>query len=116
MNPNAIEIGPVNESAETLLPPETSDGSGVGVNFVDAWLESLRTTLDDGRKLRGTRRGLEVTLELGGERGKGLLRRLEHGPDPRIVLRHALDEAGQELGARIEEREGRVYLIEATAD
>ena len=105
-----IEIGDVNPKAEAWLPDNEPDGSGVGVNYTDAYLKPIKLTLDDGRKLTATRRGLKVTLKLGPVSGEGLLRRIEHGPDAKNMLRHALEEAGEAIGAEIIEEAGVLYL------
>jgi hypothetical protein len=92
------------------LPPARPDGSGVGVNYVDAYLRTIKAVLDDGRKVTGRRRGLEVCLQVGEHRGRALLRRLEHGPDPVAILAAALQEAAGELGGALHEEEGRLIL------
>ena len=111
-----IEIGAVNPKAEGLLPPARPDGSGVGVNYVDAYLKPFKRTLEDGRKVTCTRRGLKLTLAVGPRKGEGLLRRLEHGPDPRDMLRRALEEAAEQAGVAFEEDGGQLVLIEARRD
>lgn len=105
-----VRLGDVNPRAETLLPPAQPDGSGVGVNYVDAYLKAFKTTLEDGRKVLCTRRGLKLTLKVGSAQGEGLLRRLEHGPDPRDLLRHALEEAAADAGVAFREEDGGVFL------
>jgi hypothetical protein len=47
---------------------------------------------------------------VGKDKGEGLLRRLEHGPDVKTMLRHALEEAAAQVGARVAEEEGAVWL------
>ncbi len=105
-----VRLGAENIAAQALLPPEKADDSGVGINYADAYLKNLKLTLDDGRKVRLSRRGLKITLELGTEKGEGLLRRLEHGPDPREMLQRALEEAAAALGARFRVEDGALYL------
>jgi hypothetical protein len=105
-----IEIGPVNEKAEKLLPENRPDDSGVGINYTDAYLKPFKLTLDDGRKLKCKRRGLKLTLEIGDAKGEGLLRRLEHGPDVQTILRKALEEAAAGAGARFSEEDGVLWL------
>jgi hypothetical protein len=68
------------------------------VNYVDAYLKAFKVTLEDGRKLQAKRRGLRITLTIGEGKGEGLLRRLVHGPDPKLLIREALAEAAQALG------------------
>lgn len=95
---------------DTFLPANRPDGSGVGVNYVDAYLKAFRITLEDGRKFLARRRGLRITLTIGEAKGEGLLRRLVHGPDPRILLREALAEAAGQLGATSRIEPGKVEL------
>ena len=40
------------------------------------------------------------------------LRRLEHGPDARDLLRHALEEAARDAGFAFVEEDGRLFLDE----
>lgn len=105
-----VKIGEVNRDAEALLPPAKSDGSGIGINYADAFLKGIKHTLPDGRKIAGRRRGAKVTLTLGDKKGEGLMRRLAHGPDPRKILQAALEEAAAALGARYEVADGSLYL------
>jgi hypothetical protein len=88
--------------AETLLPDQKPDGSGVGINYADAMLKPVKLTLDDGRKVAFKRRGLKITLTVGDRSGAGLLRRLEHGPDVKAMFRTALAEAARNAGVAIE--------------
>ena len=87
--------------AESFLPDRKPDGSGVGINYLDALLKPVKLTLDDGRKLAFKRRGLKVTLTLGDRSGSGLLRRREHGPDPVAIVRAAIAEAAGNAGAAL---------------
>jgi len=89
-------------AAEAHLPEKELDGSGVGVNYVDAYLKSIKVTLPDGRKVACKRRGLKLTLSIGERTGEGLLRRLQHGPDVRVILREALLEAARHVGATLD--------------
>ena len=95
---------------EGLLPENREDNSGVGVNYADAYLKVFKTTLEDGRKVLCKRRGLKLTLTVGESRGEGLLRRLEHGPDVKVILRHALEEAAAGAGAGLVVEDGVIYL------
>jgi hypothetical protein len=97
-------------AAELLLPRNKLDGSGIGINYVDAYLKPFKLTLDDGRKLLCKRRGLKLTLTIGDRTGEGLLRRLEHGPDEKAMLREALREAARNAGAAIDFEPGAVLL------
>jgi hypothetical protein len=97
-------------SAEQFLPGKQLDGSGVGVNYADAYLKTIKITLPDGRKVTCRRRGLKLTLSVGERTGEGLLRRLQHGPDVKVILREALVEAARNAGATLEFGPGVVIL------
>ena len=106
---------PVDEQlAEPFLPANKPDGSGVGVNYVDAYIKPLKLTLEDGRKLACKRRGLKLTLTIGERSGEGLLRRIEHGPDEKQMLREALREAARKAGAEIHFEDGAVTVDPGT--
>ena len=107
-----IELAPENPTALDQLKPEKNDRSGIGVHYVDAYLKPLKAgvTLPDGVKFSAKRRGLKVTLTLGTQKGEGLMRRLALGPDPIVMLRAALDEAGQPLGVKLVAAEGKLWL------
>ena len=102
---------PIDEAqAEPFLPERKADGSGVGINYADALLKGVKVTLEDGRKLAFKRRGLKITMTLGDRTGEGLLRRLEHGPEARTMVREALREAARAVGAEIHFEGGSVSL------
>lgn len=105
-----IKICDVPATAERWLPENESDASGVGINYADAVLKGMKTTLPDGRKVLAKRRGLEITLKIGEATGKGLLRRLDHGPDVRRILRQALADAGRDAGVGIEINDDAIFL------
>jgi hypothetical protein len=96
--------------AEAFLPDQKPDGSGVGINYADALLKPVKLVLEDGRKLTFKRRGLKITLTIGDRSGEALLRRLEHGPDVRDMLRAALRDAAQMVGAVLEFESDGVYV------
>ncbi len=97
-------------AAAQHLGSHLKDGSGIGVNYADAYLKPFKLTLEDGRKLLCKRRGLKLTLTIGDRTGEGLMRRLEHGPDERRILREALKEAATAAGATITFEPGAVLL------
>jgi len=66
--------------------------------------------LADGRTVKAKRRGLKITLIVGDAKGAGLMRRLEHGPDVRSILRQALLEAAADAGVQLEFEAGVIYL------
>lgn len=103
-------IGPVNRAAERLIPPAEPDGSEIGVNYADAYLEALDATLPDGRAVSCERYGLQITLRVGAAEGEALLRRLEHGPDVRNILHEAMQAAAQEAGVGLAVEDGVIYV------
>jgi hypothetical protein len=105
-----FELGPENRDAEKLLPEVVDDGSGVGINYADAYLKAIKITLPDGRKVAARRRGLKITLTIGDRTGDGLLRRLENGPDEKNMLREALREAARSAGAAFDVEAGVMTL------
>jgi len=103
---------PLDEAqAEAFLPEKKADGSGVGINYADALLKPVKLTLEDGRKLAVKRRGLKLTLTLGDKTGEGLLRRRQHGPEVKVMVREALREAARHAGAEIHFEDGSAYLV-----
>ena len=109
-------IADVPSDIRRFLPEAEEDNSGVGVNYADAYLKALKTTLADGRRVIARRRGLKITLKVGDRQGDGLLRRLEHGPDVEEILGHALREAAAAAGLEFSADSGSVYLDDGEAD
>jgi hypothetical protein len=96
--------------ADATLQGDMPDGSGVGVSYVDVIAKASKQTLPDGRKLRLKRKGLKLTLAIGERQGEALLRRLEHGPDPREVVRKGLEAVALAAGARASLEPGALRL------
>lgn len=111
-----IRIAQIPTEIERFLPEVEEDNSGVGANYADAYLKALKTTLEDGRRVVARRRGLKITLKVGDRQGEGLLRRLEHGPDVRSILDHALREAATHAGFEFRAEDGTVYLDDGGPD
>ena len=107
-----IELGPENRDADKLLPDVKDDGSGIGINYADAYIKPFKRILEDGRKVSCKRRGLEITLAVGDTSGKGLMRRLEHGPDAKNILKKALDEAAANAGLVFTVEDGTMVLTD----
>jgi len=102
---------PVDEAAaDAHLPTAKPDGSGVGVNYADQLLKPFKLTLPDGRKMLLKRRGLKLTLSVGDQQGEAILRRLDHGPDVKVIFRRALEEAARPLGATVTVETGSIHL------
>lgn len=107
-----IELAPENQDAEKLLPDAKDDGSGIGINYADAYIKLFKKILDDGRKVSCKRRGLELTLKIGDKTGKGLMRRLANGPDVKTILREALNAAAMDAGVVFAVEDGMMILTE----
>jgi hypothetical protein len=95
---------------DTYLPTAKPDGSGVGVNYADQVLKMLKQTLPDGRKFAAKRRGLKVSVTIGEQSGHAIMRRIEHGPDARLIFERALVAAAREAGAELTREPGAVHL------
>jgi hypothetical protein len=96
--------------ADAQLPGAKPDGSGIGVNYADQIVKPFKQTLPDGRKLLLKRRGLKLTLSVGDKQGEAILRRLDHGPDVKVIFRKALEEAARNVGGTVELAPGAVHL------
>ena len=105
-----LHIAPENTDAEALIPPAEPDGSGIGVNYADAYIKPLNVEIADGRKITCKRHGLKITLTIGNVTGEALMRRLDDGPDAKKILRKALEAAAQQAGAAFSVEDGIVYL------
>lgn len=102
---------PIDEAqAESHLPDVKPDGSGVGVNYADMMLKPFKVTLEDGRKLLAKRKGLKITITVGDKSGEGILRRLENGPDVKVMFRKALEEAAHHGGFGISFEPNIIHL------
>ena len=99
-----------NPAAAEWLPENKPDGSGIGVNYVDAFLKPLNCELEDEVRLACKRRGLKITVSVGDRKGEAILRRLEHGPDVLAILRAALAEAFTQAGASCELIDGNIRI------
>ena len=102
---------PVDEAAvDAWSPSAKPDGSGVGVNYADQVLKLIKATFPDGRKLAAKRRGLKVSVTLGERTGHAIMRRLDHGPDTRVIFERALSAAAREAGAEISREPGSLHV------
>lgn len=100
----------VNAAAREKLPEHTGDKSGVGVHYVDAYLKPLNVTLEDGTAVTCRRKGLKIVFSAAGNKGEGLLRRLQDGPDPAVILDVALREAALAAGVALTVEDGSIFL------
>src|SRR5262249_16641794 len=97
-----IKLCDINSAAIEKLPGRFSDKSGIGVHYTDAFLKPMNTALPDGTRVTCKRKGLKINLAVGTRKGEGLMRRLEVGADPTLMLRAALAEAGRAAGVELE--------------
>ena len=105
-----VRIAEENREAEGLLPPAQPDGSGIGVNYADAYIKVMNTELEDGRKVTCKRKGLKIIFAIGEEEGEAIMNRLEHGPEPVQILRRALEAAAKAAGSMLTVEDGVIYL------
>lgn len=105
-----VRIAPVNTEAEKLIPPAQPDGSRIGANHADAYVKAMNVTLEDGTKVSCKRRGLNITLAIGDRKGEALMRRIEHGPDVKVILQKALESAAEAAGAKFSVEDGEICL------
>ena len=99
-----------NPVAAEWLPENKPDGSGIGVNYVDAFLKPLNCELEDELRLACKRRGLRITVSVGDRKGEAILRRIDHGPDVKAILQAALTEAFAQAGAKCEPGDGNIRV------
>src|SRR3954467_3704661 len=100
----------VSATAQEKLAPQTGDKSGIGVHYIDAYLKPMNAQLPDGTAVKCKRRGLKLTLQVGDKKGAGLMRRLQVGPDPIVMLQAALREAAKNAGVEIEIENGMIFV------
>jgi hypothetical protein len=70
----------------------------------------MNLKLPDGTPVKCKRKGLKIVLSAGGRKGEGLLRRLNAGPDPVVMLDAALQEAARSAGIALTVEEGAIFL------
>jgi hypothetical protein len=100
----------VNLAASGKLPEFAADKSGIGAHYVDAYIKPMNTKLEDGTVVKCKRRGLKIVLSAGANKGEGLMRRLEKGPDPVVMLRAALDEAAAAAAIELSVEDGALFI------
>ena len=105
-----VRIADIDPKAQERLPENRTDESGVGINYVDAYIKPIKLTLEDGSKITCKRRGLKITLSVGDKVGVGLLRRLKHGPAVKTIVQEAMAEAAHGVGAAYSEEDAGIYL------
>jgi hypothetical protein len=97
-----IKLCDINPAAKEKLPAVFREKSGIGAHYVDAFVKPMNAALPDGTRVACKRRGLKINLTVGTKKGFGLLRRLEVGPDPVVMLPAALQEAAKAAGVQLQ--------------
>ncbi len=105
-----IRVVDENTDADKLIPPAELDGSGIGVNYTDAYIKAMNVDLDGGLKITCKRKGLKILLTIGERQGEALMRRLEHGPDVKRILREALKAATLQAESTFVVEDGVIYF------
>jgi hypothetical protein len=101
-----------NLAAIEKLPPKQPDKSGIGVHYVDAFLAPMNAALPDGTtRVSCKRKGLKVTLKVGTKQGFGLMRRLQLGPDPVVMLDACLQEAAKAAGVELKVTDTEILIV-----
>src|SRR3974377_367493 len=95
------KICDINPAAKDKLPPSFSDKSGIGVHYTDAFLKPMNIQLPDGMRVSCKRKGLKIMRRVRDKKGDGLMRRLQVGKDPLVMLQAALQEAAQAAGVKL---------------
>jgi len=103
----------INPAAADKLPQHTGDKSGIGVHYVDAYLKPMNAKLEDGTPVKCKRRGLKIVLSVGTSKGEGLMRRLDVGRDPIVMVDAALQEAARAAGVELTIENGAVFISPA---
>jgi len=101
----------VNTAANEKLPPASSDKSGVGVHYTDAFIKPMNTKLQDGTRVSCKRKGLKITLAVGEKKGEGLLRRVDVSEDPVEMLASALQEAAKAAQVELKVTDKEIFVI-----
>jgi hypothetical protein len=104
------KICDINGAAKDKLPPAYSDKSGIGVHYTDAFIKPMNTQLPDGTRISCKRKGLKIMLRVGDKKGDGLMRRLDVGKDPVLMLQAALQEAAKAAGVELSMTENEILL------
>ena len=105
-----IRIADENPAAEELIAPNQPDGSGIGVNYAEAYLKVIDIEFEPGKKITCKRKGLMIILTIGEKTGEALMRFIEDGPDVKNILRQALEKAAEDADAKFLVEDGTIYL------
>jgi hypothetical protein len=70
----------------------------------------MNAKLPDGTRVGCKRKGLKVMLTVGAKKGDGLMRRLDVGKDPVVMLHAALQEAAKVAGVELKITETEILI------
>ena len=105
-----FKVGNENPNAVEKLADDFVDNSGVGVHYMDAYLDTFNNEVMEGHEVKVKRRGLKVSLKIDGVVGSGLMRRLDVSSDPKVMLQAAIKEAAENAGHSYILENGSFYL------
>lgn len=105
-----IELCKENPEASEWLPSKKPDGSGLGINFADKYIQPFNQTLEDGTKITCKRRGLKISVAVGEKKSDALLRWYENGPNVKKILGCALVEAFGNIGVGYQVENESIFL------
>ena len=105
-----VKLCDVNPAAMEKLPQHTGDKSGIGVHYIDSYVKPMNVKLEDGTSVKCKRRGLKIVLSAGAKKGEGLMRRIDVGPDPVVMLDAALQEAAKAAGIGLMVEDGAIFI------
>src|SRR5208282_6332989 len=100
----------INAAAKEKLPPTFAEKSGIGSHYTDAFLKPMNTKLPDGTRVGCKRKGLKITLTAGAKKGEGLMRRIDVGKDPVVMLNAALQEAARAAGVELKITDSEILV------
>ncbi len=106
-----IKLCDMNTAAKEKLPPAFADKSGIGVQYIDAFIKPMNTNLPDGTRVGCKRKGLKLTLTVGAKKGEGLMRRLDVSKDPVMLLHAALQEAAKAAGVELKITDAEILIV-----
>ena len=106
-----IKLCDIDRDAIGKLPPAFSDKSGIGVHYIDAFIKPMNKSFEDGTRVACKRKGLKIILTVGTKKGEGLMRRLDVGKDPVVMLNAALLEAAKAAGIELQITENEILLV-----
>lgn len=105
-----VKLCDLNQAAKEKLPPTTTDKSGIGVHYIDAFIKPMNIKIENDVRVSCKRKGLKITLTVGAKKGEGLMRRLEVSRDPVVMLQAALQEAAKGAGVELKITDTEIFV------